>query len=805
MRTKHVLMAMVLPALFAACSSDEFVEPTQGTLNGRAVLNGLTVDVDQNADTRFAWANYSWKFETGDQFGATVTDPTAGIDNVQDNQLLGNYIFSQQADGSYKTTSQMYEGVYSFYSYPKFESKATRDLIKFNLGVQKADLNKPEEVINNTQLFFSPLYDIKAENIGIALPLKFYPYYSVAAFKIKNNTGKAFKISQIVLKATKFITEGEISPVKIKNAGLVYSVAKDATEYTLPKDAKYDEKMATADLVKGTPTSNTSIALNCDNYELADGKDVVAYMSVPASVTDQGNVTVDIIVNVDGVSKAVKVTETATTGTPSTTTSIASTGINALKFQRGQTKVVFGFETDGKTMKTLNVAAKNLQDANGYYVDNKADLLEVINNNRGGIDIYNMGDLAIDNDIAKALALYTASGVTFANPIAIKATGEVSIDKVTFGGGVTVESGEVTFEAGTVLSASKTMEVKGGKAILKDGKYDNATSQIIVNGGEVVIAENDAAITSIDVKQGTLTLNGKSQTIGTSGIAELTFSDATKNTTLAVALAGDAPATKTLTIAAVTTLNAKTTMTIASGNTVAISNNIVLTNNGKIENSGKISVGTGTSALVNETTGTIETAGSIAGITNKGYIKLTDGWFSSVTMGDNGDAGLVDNTVGGTVDLDSKTGNTVYRVYADVTDPTIKGTATEVAVLKNVTFTKDATITPIVLFLGNTEILSGTATVSTKAVIGVTNDYEALAAKVLNTTWNTPATNTVANYNATVSMKVQEDAELDASADGGYEVATGVVTLLNKGVVTVPQGTTVGLDKWTPTNAVAKQ
>lgn len=796
MRTKHVLMAMVLPALFAACSSDEFVEPTQGTLNGRAVLNGLTVNVDQNADTRFAWANYSWKFETGDQFGAAVTDPTAGT--VQEDQLLGNYIFSQQADGSYKTTSQMYEGVYSFYSYPKFESKATRDLIKFNLGVQKADLNKPEEVINNTQLFFSPLYDIKAENIGIALPLKFYPYYSVAAFKIKNNTGKAFKISQIVLKATKFITEGEISPKKIKEAGLVYSVAKDATEYTLPKDTKYDEAMATANLVKGSPTGNTSIALNCDNYELADGKDIVAYMSVPASVDGQGDVTVDIIVNVDGVSKAVKVTETAIAGTPSTTTSIASTGINALKFQRGQTKVVFGFETDGKTMKALNVAAKNLQDANGYYVDNKADLLEVINNNRGGIDIYNMGDLAIDNDIAKALALYTASGVTFANPIAIKATGKVSIDKVTFDGGVTVESGEVTFEAGTVLSASKTMEVKGGKAILKDGKYDNTTSQIIVNGGEVVVTKDDAAITSIDVKQGTLTLNGKTQTIGTSKIAELTFSDATKNTTLVVALAGDAPASKTLTIASATALNAKTTMTVATGNTVAISDNIVLTNNGKIENSGEISVGTGTSALVNETTGTIETAGSIAGITNKGYIKLTDGWFSSVTMGANGTDGLVDNTVGGTVKLESKTGNTVYRVYADVTDPAIKGAATEVAVLKNVTFTKDAPITPIVLFLGNTEILSGTVTASTKAVIGVTSDYEALAAKVLGA-WS--ATNTVDKYNATVSMKVQEGAGLTASS--GYEVATKVVTLLNKGVVTVPNGTDGDLkNAWTPESAV---
>ena len=315
---------------------------------------------------------------------------------------------------------------------------------------------------------------------------------------------------------------------------------------------------------------------------------------------------------------------------------------------------------------------------------------------------------------------------------------------------------------------------------------------------KLLLPKDEAAITSIDVKQGTLTLNGKAQTIGTSKIAELTFSDATKNTTLAVALAGDAPATKTLTIAAATTLNAKTTMTIAAGSTVAINDNIVLTNNGRIENSGTISVGTGTSALVNETTGTIETAGSVAGITNRGYIKLTDGWFSSVTMGAAGTNGLVDNTVGGTV-TGTTTNNLIYRVYADVTDPTIKGTATEVAVLKNVTFTKDATITPIVLFLGNTEILSGTATASTKAVIGVTDDYKALAAKVLGA-WS--ATNTVAKYNATVSMKVQEGAKLTASETGGYEVAAGVVTLLNKGVVTVPGSTDTSLkNAWTPVSA----
>lgn len=750
MRTKLVLMAMALPALFAACTSDEFVEPAQGDFNGRALLNGLTVKIDQNADTRFAWGDYAWKFEAGDQFGAAVTDPaTAGT--VQNTQLLGNYIFSQAVDGSYSTTSQMYEGIYSFYSYPGFQGKATRDLIKFDLGVQKTDLAKPEEVINNTQLFFSPLYDIKAETVGTALPLKFYPYWSVAAFRIKNNTGAAFKISQIVLKGTRFTTKGEIDAMKIESAGLIYSIAEGEKEYSLPEGMtaeKYAEKMATEDIAKDGSTTTGSIALNCDNYELANGKEIIAYMSVPAAAT--GNeVNVEIIVNVEGVSKAIKVTNTGGG------TDIASTGISDLAFRRGQTKAVFGFETDGKTMKALNVAKTNLQDANGFYVDNKTDLLNVINANRGAISIYNMGDLAIDKDVASALNLYSAAGVTFANPIDVTVSGDATISKTTFAGGVTVKSGNVTFSENTVLSENKAMTVKGGKAILKDGTYSEATSSIVVDGGELVVAKTDAAITAITVNSGTLTLNGASQTIGSDKIAALTFGDA-KATKLNVSLSGNS-ATKTLTVGEDVALDAKTTMTVAAGNTVSISTSKTLTNNGKIVNSGTISgAGTLTNANTIETAGTI---GATAVNNTNGYIKLTDEWNSNVTTTTG--TGLIDNTVGGTV---TNSGSKVFRVYTgEVTGVNVA--ANEVVVFNNVTLTKAVDLestTNDVLLLGTTDIKAN-LTMANAATLQIglesSSDNYAKLAKIV-TGKNLTDVTVLTAYKKTIVTSVYEGATI---------------------------------------------
>lgn len=799
MKTKLVLMAMALPALFAACTSDEFVEPAQGDLNGRALLNGLTVNVDQNAETRFAWGDYKWKFEAGDQFGAALTDPTAT--EVQDGQLLGNYIFSKGNNG-YTTTSQMYEGIYFFYSYPGFQGKATRDLVEFNLGVQKADLTKPEEVINNTQLFFSPLYDIKAETVDTKLPLTFYPYWSVAAFKIKNNTGKAFSISQIVLNGS-FQTKGEISPVEIEKAGLVYSIADGDTEYSLPEDVDLTKAMEEGDFVKESvsngyqkPEVAASIALSCGNYTLENGKEVIAYMSVPAG--KQSNLTAEIMVNAEGVSKKIVVEETKTEDNNDKTESIASKGISTLEFLHGKTKPVFGFETDGKTMKTLIVAAENLQNGNGYFVDNKADLLKVLNENRGEVKVYNMGDLAIDDEIAKAMTLYTAAKVWFANPIEVKAKGDVKIEKTEFAGGVTVKSGNVTFGENVVLSGNKTMTVAGGKVILKDGTYHNTKSSIVVNSGELVLAKTNMEIAEISVNNGTLTMNGGSQTIGSSNIAKMVFGANSRNSVkLNVALDGET-ATKTLTMDnAEIELTSIVTTTVSKGNTVSLNSGKELTNKGTVVNNGTIE---GDGTLVND--GEITNAKKISNVKNNGFIVNTDEWFSVVTEKAAG-TGWIDNSVGGTV---TASGSKVYRVYDGVTDPDIKNENDEIAVLKDVTFTEDVTdgIEPIVIMLGTTEIKSK-VTIKNGLKIGVVKneneDYSELAEQILKTRWGVPATNTIGKYNEeNVAIKVNDKGVLTVTT--GYKVGNGVETLLNRGKV-ILTGQTEGLTDWTPNSATA--
>lgn len=571
---------------------------------------------------------------------------------------------------------------------------------------------------------------------------------------------------------------------------MVYSVPEGGDAYSLPSDmnaSKYENAMATTDLAKSTTAKkNATIVLNCGNYEVANGAEVVAYMSVPAG--DHAQLTAEIIVSANGVSKAIKVTESETAGNPSTTKSIACTGINTLQFKRGYTKPVFGIETDGKTMKALVVAANNLQDANGFYVDNKTDLLNVVNANRGDIEIYNSGDLYIDNDIINAIALYTAGKVEFANPIAIKAEGDTQLEvkQMTFNG-VTVESGNVKF----VEALTGELVVNGGKVTLA-----NDADEVTVNGGELVVAKTAAVINEIDVQNGTLTLNGENQTIGASNIKDLTFGAATgKVIAFNLAMSGNS-ATKTLTVSQGVTLSAITTTTVNANNKITVSASTTLTNNGVIENNGEIDA---TSATSFTNSGEIENAKVIKNLTNSGYVKQTDGWFSSISLNDASN-GLIDNTVRGTI---TKTGanDKIYRIYTGTNPSTTGLKSGEIAVMKDVTFTQDITLGNKVLFFGETEITSGTVTCNTGAVIGVTNDYKDLAAYVLNKTWDVPATNTVNAYNATVGVYVYEGATLEITTS--YETGTGVITLMNKGTVDLPSSNSGNTNDWTPVTATA--
>ena len=269
-------------------------------------------------------------------------------------KLFTNYVWTKNAAGEWTTTSQMVEGLYSFYSYKGNVEKNDRKLVAFDITNQKTDLDEPTKVLDDHQLFFSPLYNIKAANTtaekNVALPLTFYPYHSIAAFYIKNSTDQDLQISQIVAKGS-FVAKGNIEPAKIQDQDFVYSVRTDAdgnylNEYQLPyktepttttAGVEYTAKEIAKMWEMSTLSSATAveqIVLNCDNWTLAEGEEVIAYMNIPAG--EQTDFEVEInVVDAEGNAKTVYVKNTkehlnddAEDEEP--VYSIASTGLNKL-------------------------------------------------------------------------------------------------------------------------------------------------------------------------------------------------------------------------------------------------------------------------------------------------------------------------------------------------------------------------------------------------------------------------------------------------------------------------------------------
>ena len=159
MRTKHLLTAMVLPALFAACTNDDFqsVAP-EAPVNaeGRNLVENVTLNLGA-PETRLAYdGNYAWEAE--DEIGACLMDEIVTPDyydvknlwrdrfNLTD-YIQTNYKFTYDGESAWTTEAKMLEGNY-FFCYPYNANKGKRDAYTFSAkaqtmeGTSTADLQK---------------------------------------------------------------------------------------------------------------------------------------------------------------------------------------------------------------------------------------------------------------------------------------------------------------------------------------------------------------------------------------------------------------------------------------------------------------------------------------------------------------------------------------------------------------------------------------------------------------------------------------------------------------------------------------
>lgn len=687
MRTKQILTAMVLPALLAACTADDFVDNNSANIEGRALLNPITFHVGNAADTRFAWNEEgfgNWTYEDTDAFSAFLVD---GTKNSVSNNLLTNYIYKSKDGNAFTTTSQMVEGIYWFYA-PAQEDKNTRDLISFKLKTaQDADYYKSEDA----QVFFTALYQLSKDDDPQNIDLALTNYYSRAVFPLTNNLDKNVKINQIILESNKDLAvEGKIAVDKLTD--YMYGFTEDGEMVSAKNlDDKKDNdetvkelqaRLRKADIASDTKTTKTLVLNLGDGAAIAKGETKEFTMLVPR--TDEG------------VSCNIKIITDQGVATISSTD--ASNYAKNVQFKHNGIMPIFGQKNDG-SFKSYSIEKDKLDDLGGArYVTSYDDMITLINTINGDFEVYNLGDWAVDAAMAKAIT-NSDSYVTFNQPITIEdAKNKVSLTKVNFKDVVVAKGTTASFAKGEVAEKKNKVEkltVEAGATVdLVEGDFAN-----VVNAGTLKVTKNaekvnvasTGALTLEDNASAKITLNAGSLKYTTASATGATYN----MTNLTLVAAGTMTANLDITIEKGVVLQQNKgwldTPTNKVGNVTYVTN---LVNNGvlrctgaglsisgNMENNGLVDETGGPKTLTikkvakNAANGVIKTKlsveedavvtneGKIEAATNNGTIVAAAGSKTVVAGGD----GTIDNTalanVSGTLDNQ----NVFYKYTEDVT------------------------------------------------------------------------------------------------------------------------------------------
>lgn len=126
MKAKKLLLALAVPAAFAACSQDEFVNEMQKVNDGRPVVGAIGLDIPEQAQTRWGWGSATgFTFDENDYMGAALMDtyaPTVANPDTRTwfqkytivDYISTNYKYGYK-DGWTNNDAVMSEGNYFFY------------------------------------------------------------------------------------------------------------------------------------------------------------------------------------------------------------------------------------------------------------------------------------------------------------------------------------------------------------------------------------------------------------------------------------------------------------------------------------------------------------------------------------------------------------------------------------------------------------------------------------------------------------------------------------------------------------------
>lgn len=563
MNKTKFLAVLAIPALFAACSQDEFTESatSQKTdLSDRKVLENVVLNFgDADVLTRgtigtTAFNSYKWTSEDG--VGACIIDaPNAGGGYNITDYISSNYKYYYTSDNQWKTDALMVEGNYMFYS-PYSDKHLVRSNIVAevpttqNVLTATADNNPIKEFYESGNTVFVGYKFLPSEDQPkvIDVPMRHifaYPLFTLTnlydtrtAADITANKPVAYqdiKIVKVVLRNkggefnVEFVANNTNIEKMLKAADSGEGLVWDATKHSTAKTADVFE---VAKDNKGNDITAKEITINLGEGITLKGEESLSFHAVlPADAYNQGLIATAY--DADGNSYSVSAADPRTGLTLNPGYRYPAQEYNNDNTLKASAGTLLTYELKAKNaaptdiidnddfiayLKSLKVRFNELkQIASGQTAQDESQFK--LNDNAA---------IVINTELIDALANYNsveggiAAGKVEFTTDAVNATFTIDSD-VTLKS-ANYDSGKATFEVVSAngaeytvtLPASNSMDAAAGTYVIESGAISvdadqAAPTNVIVAGTVSYDGTNAAKISSLNIVSGNLALNGNTE------------------------------------------------------------------------------------------------------------------------------------------------------------------------------------------------------------------------------------------------------------------------------------------------------
>ena len=197
MKTRHLLAALVLPAVFSACSQDELVtDNTEKEVVGTPI-GYLEFTASRGSDATTRLGDSGW--EAGDKIGMGWISDGANL-SATANLFSNHPLYYNTTNGSFKSETMIYEGLY-IASFPFQETSKIAPLV-FDLKKQQSEDNLYSKRWYVSKEFFT--LNEKSAGLGNATSINLVPLTNLVKLNIKLAEGAGvpedFKVTGVKLK-----------------------------------------------------------------------------------------------------------------------------------------------------------------------------------------------------------------------------------------------------------------------------------------------------------------------------------------------------------------------------------------------------------------------------------------------------------------------------------------------------------------------------------------------------------------------------------------------------------------------------